>query len=615
MGLCPRCLMQGVAQPTQAASSGMTLPTREEIETAFPEFEVQEMIGHGGMGAVFRVRQRKLDRTVALKVLPRSLAADPAFAERFHREARALAKLNHPNIVTVHDFGEQGGWYFLLMELVDGVNLRQAMQSNRFTPEQALEIVPKICEALQFAHGEGVLHRDIKPENILLDAKGRVKIADFGIAKLGAADDERITLTMSGARLGTLAYMAPEQIEHPAQVDHRADIYSLGVVFYELLTGELPLGRFAAPSEKSAVNALVDDVVFRTLEKERERRYQSAGEMKTQVETLVGQSGPVSAQPPPAPTVEAKPPGRFSGPGMALGLLILGFLFSATTMVSLWTKRQGPVSQPLSGPVHIESLEGPPRHKPMPSSHSQFSVQPGVSLFTLFVIMGVPALMGTALGWKNLVRLRRAASPRSGIVLASIAALLIPMSLLWMIVSTNITPEGLAWLDAIALTSILLTWFCCWLNPHPRPWATKAVLAFTLTLVPIICIAHGWEGYQQRQEVRWAQELNLLQNQINVTRKLTNAGQAPTSALLELEKQMLTLQVQKRASTVLPLSSEDRAWFGITGLFIVLSTLLGWLARAELLKPGANERGLGLAKFAAYFWPIAVLPLLLLVLS
>jgi serine/threonine protein kinase len=608
--------MQGVAQPTQAGANGMVLPTREEIELAFPEYDVQEMIGHGGMGAVFRVRQRNLDRTVALKVLPRSLAADPAFAERFHREARALAKLNHPNIVTVHDFGEQGGWYFLLMELVDGINLRQAMQSNRFTPEQALEIVPKICEALQFAHGEGVLHRDIKPENILLDAKGRVKIADFGIAKLGEAEGAAITLTMSGAQMGTLAYMAPEQIEHPGQVDHRADIYSLGVVFYELLTGELPLGRFAAPSEKSAVNTQVDNVVFRTLEKERERRYQSAGEMKTQVETLVGHSGPALAVPPVPPAAEAKPPGRFSGPGVAFGCLIFGFLLSVATLMGVKTMAQGQASQAVDrASVQIEAQEGQPRPEPAPVVHTRAVAQPGVSFFALFAVMGLPVLLGMVLGWKNLVRLRRAASPRKGIVMASIAALLLPFSVLWIVIATNVDPEGLAWLDAIALTCILLTWFCCWMNPHPTPWSAKAVLAFTLTFVPLLCIAHGWEGYQRSQEIRWAQELNLLQNQINETRRLANAGQAPNEVMLELERRMLTLHVQKRPSTMLPLSGRDRACLGIALLFAIISTLLGWMARADLLKPNNQQRGIGMAKLAAYFWPVAVVPLLLVLLA
>lgn len=148
--------------------------------------------------------------------------------------------------------------------------------------------LPDVCAALQAAHEQGVLHRDIKPENLLLDTKGRIKIADFGIAKLLDDRGADLLLTQSGAKLGTAPYMAPEQIEQPSTVDHRADIYSLGVVLYEMLTGELPLGRFAAPSEKSAVGGNIDEIVFRALEKERGRRQQSAGEFKTQIEGAGG---------------------------------------------------------------------------------------------------------------------------------------------------------------------------------------------------------------------------------------------------------------------------------------------------------------------------------------
>ncbi len=210
-----------------------------------------------------------------------------------------LARLNHPNIVTVHDFGQSDGFFYLLMEFVDGVNLRQAMQAGRFTPQQAMMLVPKICDALQFAHDEGVLHRDIKPENILLDTRGRVKIADFGIAKLVGEAREKLTLTASGAAVGTPHYMAPEQLEHPQDVDQRADIYSLGVVFYEMLTGELPIGRFAPPSEKSEVDPRVDDVVLRALEKEREKRFRSASEVKTSVEAITSHPAAGPAQPTP----------------------------------------------------------------------------------------------------------------------------------------------------------------------------------------------------------------------------------------------------------------------------------------------------------------------------
>jgi serine/threonine protein kinase len=134
------------------------------------------LIGRGGMGSVYKVRQPSLDRFVALKILAPELGRDPAFAERFAREARTLGKLHHPNIVTIFEHGESGGFFYLLMEYVDGVNLRQAMRAGRFSPEQALAIVPGICDALQAAHKQGILHRDIKPENILLDREGKVKI-------------------------------------------------------------------------------------------------------------------------------------------------------------------------------------------------------------------------------------------------------------------------------------------------------------------------------------------------------------------------------------------------------------------------------------------------------
>lgn len=297
-GLNPEALMAAAAMATDGGADTIPLqradlPSLAEIAAAFPDLEILDLIGHGGMSAVFRAKQSRLDRVVALKVLPKSLAATPGFPERFNREGRVLARLNHPHIVTVHDFGESGGFCYLTMEYVDGVNLRQAMRAGRFTPEQALNIIPTLCDALQFAHSQGVLHRDIKPENILLDSKGRVKIADFGIAKiLGEDGGDAMLLTQSGAKLGTAPYMAPEQIEKPSSVDHRADIYSLGVVFYEMLTGELPLGRFAAPSEIAAVGGNIDEIVFRALEKERTRRQQSAGEFKTQIENLGSLSAP-----------------------------------------------------------------------------------------------------------------------------------------------------------------------------------------------------------------------------------------------------------------------------------------------------------------------------------
>jgi tRNA A-37 threonylcarbamoyl transferase component Bud32 len=270
--------------PSQA---GFTPPEPEQLAEKFPGLEILELLGQGGMGAVYKARQKKLDRIIALKILPPEVGKTEAFAERFTREARSMAKLNHQHVVTLYEFGEtDDGLYYFVMEFVDGTDLRHVILADELGPWQALAIVPQICEALHYAHKKGIVHRDIKPENILLDKDGNVKIADFGLAKLLDRPTNIYTLTRAGQRMGTVHYMAPEQIEHPDQVDHRADIYSLGVVFYEMLTGELPLGRFPLPSKKVEVDVRLDEIVLRTLEKEPDRRYQHASEVRTEVETI-----------------------------------------------------------------------------------------------------------------------------------------------------------------------------------------------------------------------------------------------------------------------------------------------------------------------------------------
>jgi len=297
-GLCPTCLLQrgfateGGAPP---GSPSFVPPPMDELAKLFPQLEILECLGRGGMGAVYKARQPRLDRFVALKILAPEKQSDPQFAERFEREARVLARLNHPNIVSVFDFGEVQGRFYLLMEFVDGLTLRQVMQAGKISPAEALELVPKICEALQYAHGQGIVHRDIKPENILLDKQGHLKIADFGIAKIAGVEAKGLSLTGARDVMGTPVYMAPEQVEKPQTVDHRADIYSLGVVFYEMLTGELPLGKFAPPSKKVQMDVRLDEVVLHALEKEPERRYQQASQVKTAVETIAGTPPPRGA--------------------------------------------------------------------------------------------------------------------------------------------------------------------------------------------------------------------------------------------------------------------------------------------------------------------------------
>src|ERR1700728_1309653 len=244
MGLCPECLIKsgfptGVeteakTETESAAQPAFVPPAIGEMARLFPQLEILELVGKGGMGAVYKARQKQLNRFVALKILPPGIGGEPAFAQRFTREAQALAQLNHPGIVTLYEFGETSGQFYFLMEFVDGVNLRQLLAGGRVSPREALAIVPQICDALQFAHDQGIVHRDIKPENILLDRRGRVKVADFGLAKLVGVGNEPAAgggvtvgspvLTESGKVMGTPNYMSPEQMAAPGEVDNRADI-------------------------------------------------------------------------------------------------------------------------------------------------------------------------------------------------------------------------------------------------------------------------------------------------------------------------------------------------------------------------------------------------------
>ena len=263
-----------------------------ELAPHFPQLEIFECLGRGGMGVVYKARQKSLNRLVALKLLAPERVADAKFAQRFTGEAQALAALNHPSIVTIYDFGQAGGFYFLLMEFVDGVNLRQLLRTRKLSPEEALAIVPPLCNGLQYAHERGIVHRDIKPENLLLDKDGRIKIADFGIARmLGQADRTHVsdeTHTTQASTAGTPGYMAPEQAAAPQTVDARADIYSLGVVFYEMLTGELPGAKLEPPSRKVQIDVRLDEIVLRALEQTPELRYATAAEFRTQIETVTG---------------------------------------------------------------------------------------------------------------------------------------------------------------------------------------------------------------------------------------------------------------------------------------------------------------------------------------
>ena len=337
-GLCPACLLaQGLGTDVGGGRKAPFVPPPlEEVAKLFPQLEILGLLGAGGMGAVYKARQPALDRIVALKILPSHNEEGANFAERFNREARALARLSHPNIVAVFEFGQAGALGFFIMEFVDGANLRQFEKAGRLSPREALQIIPQICDALQYAHDEGVVHRDIKPENVLVDRKGRVKIADFGLAKILGQDAESLRLTAEGQVMGTPHYMAPEQIEKPLTVDHRADIYSLGVVLYEMLTGDLPLGKFAPPSRKYQLDVRLDDVVLRALENDPARRYQHASEVKTQVENIAATPAPASPPLPESQRTEESPRPVPTTATRPRSLVVVAALFMVAGGLAAW---------------------------------------------------------------------------------------------------------------------------------------------------------------------------------------------------------------------------------------------------------------------------------------
>ena len=270
------------ATTTVAAPQGWMPPDAAALGGQISGCQVQRLIGRGGMGAVYQGVQLSLARPVAIKLLSPELAASADFASRFEREARTLARLQHPGIVAVFDSGRTAdGLLYFIMEFVDGTDLQNVIHSPGLEAAQALELTLQICEALQYAHSQGVIHRDIKPANVLLTRDGRAKLADFGLARPLTTTPG---LTAASMIMGTPEYMAPEQ--WAGKVDHRADIYALGVMLYEMLTGTRPHGAFDLPSIKSRVDARLDDVVIKAMRQAPEHRYQNVSELRDEVHRI-----------------------------------------------------------------------------------------------------------------------------------------------------------------------------------------------------------------------------------------------------------------------------------------------------------------------------------------
>lgn len=277
-------------------------PTAAELQALMPGYTVEKILGCGGMGAVYRGVQNNLDRPVAIKILPPGVEKeDPSFAERFKSEARLMAKLNHPAVVSVYDFGATlGGQLYFAMEYVDGSDVAQMISAQgRLPPAHAHAITAHVCDALQAAHELGIVHRDIKPANVLLNVKGQVKVADFGLAKV--EDPGQHGLTKTGFAMGTPDFVAPEALMGTSQVDGRADIYAVGVMLYQMLTGNIPRGAFKpAFMLVPGLDPRFDPIITKAMQHDREERYRSAAELRRDLDViltvpLAQQNAPVAA--------------------------------------------------------------------------------------------------------------------------------------------------------------------------------------------------------------------------------------------------------------------------------------------------------------------------------
>ena len=341
-------------------------------------YELEELIGTGGMSSVYRAHDQLLDRKVALKVLHQQYAGDEEYVERFRREARSVATLSHPNIVTVIDRGEHGDRQFIVFEYVEGENLKRLIERRGPAPvSTALELAMQIARGLSFAHQQGLIHRDVKPQNVLMNGDGQAKVTDFGIAR---SLDVKHGMTQTGTVLGTSDYIAPEQAQGQ-RVDEHTDVYSLGVVLYELLTGEVPFPgeNFVAvamrhineepPSirdKRPDVPVRVEAAVHRAMAKDPEARFQTMAEFCEELEACLAEEQGTQGTQVIAPAPPRRRPARARRRGMSpwpliLVLLALIAIGAAVAYFSVhgapnWASSGGGTTQGASAPPHLKAI-------------------------------------------------------------------------------------------------------------------------------------------------------------------------------------------------------------------------------------------------------------------
>jgi serine/threonine protein kinase len=276
-------------QRTQGGGFKWQPPTPERLAQLLPQYHIEALIGRGGMGAVYKGTQKALERPVAIKILPPEVDdEDASYTERFKNEAKIMARLEHPAIVPVYDFGETSeGQLYFVMGFINGTDIHQMIQSQgRLPPEHALAITAHVCDALGYAHQHGIIHRDIKPSNILINMEGQVKVADFGLAK--AHDTSQSSgLTKTGLAMGTPDYVAPETLSIGMVPDGRADLYAVGVMLYQMLTGQVPRGAFDLPSKLTGCDPRFDQIVIKAMKYDREDRYPTATDLRRDLDVIL----------------------------------------------------------------------------------------------------------------------------------------------------------------------------------------------------------------------------------------------------------------------------------------------------------------------------------------